>query len=112
MGLDYAHISVQKKQDGLYVSLKTCADADKGSAEKESAGVKLNGNTFWLRVKVQENAVSNFSFSQDGKNFVPLGEPFKARQGRWIGAKVGIFAIGRDAAAEMGYADYDWFRVE
>lgn len=35
-----------------------------------------------------------------------------ARQGRWIGAKVGIFAVGKGPASEMGYADYDWFRVE
>ena len=33
-------------------------------------------------------------------------------KGKWIGAKVGIFAIGKGAASEMGYADYDWFRVE
>jgi beta-xylosidase len=112
MGLDYANLSVQKKQDGLYISLATCADADKGSAEKETAGVKLNGNTVWLRVRVEENAVCSFSFSHDGKTFAPIGESFKARQGRWIGAKVGIFAVGRDVSAEVGYADYDWFRIE
>ncbi len=58
------------------------------------------------------SAVCNFSFSTNGKTYVPLGQPFNARQGRWIGAKVGIFAVGQGAASEMGYADYDWFRVE
>jgi hypothetical protein len=74
--------------------------------------VKLNGNTLWLRVRVQENAFCSFSFSQDEKTFAPIGELFKARQGRWIGAKVGIFAVGKDGSSEIGYADYDWFRVE
>ena len=86
---------MQKKQDGLYVSRTICQNADKGSAEKETAGAKLDGITYWLRVRVQKNAVCNFSFSTNGKTYVPLGQPFNARQGRWIGAKVGIFAVGQ-----------------
>src|SRR5438876_1543392 len=112
MGLDYAYLSVQKRPDGLNISQTICQNADKGSAEKETAAVKLEGGTFWLRVRVQENAACSFSFSTDGKTFVPLGQSFKARQGRWIGAKVGIFAVGKTPAAEMGYADYDWFRID
>ncbi|HEU0252100.1 MAG TPA: glycoside hydrolase, partial [Pyrinomonadaceae bacterium] len=109
---DYAYISVEKKQDGLYVSQTLCQDADKGSAERDTAGVKLSANTFWLRVKVEENAVCSFSYSTDGKTFAPVGQQFKARQGRWIGAKVGIFALGKGPVSERGYADYDWFRIE
>lgn len=112
MGLDYAYLSIEKKQDGLYISQTVCQNADQGSAERETAGVKLDGNTFWFRVRVEENAVCNFSFSVNGKTYVPVGQQFKARQGKWIGAKVGIFAAGKGAASEMGYADYDWFRVE
>ncbi len=112
MGLDYAYLSAQKKSDGLYISQTICQDADKGSTEKETAAVKLEGSTFWLRVRVEEKAVCSFSFSTDGKTFVPLGQSFKARQGRWIGAKVGIFAVGKTPASEMGHADYDWFRIE
>lgn len=112
MGLDYAHLSVEKKQDGLYLSQTLCQDADKGSAERQSAGIKLDSNTFWLRVRVTENAVCSFSYSIDGNTYIPVGQQFHARQGKWIGAKVGIFAAGKEAATEMGYADYDWFRVE
>ena len=74
--------------------------------------MRLTGNNFYLRVRVEEEALCNFSYSVDGKTFSPLGESFSARQGRWIGAKVGIFAIGSGDASEMGYADFDWFRVE
>ena len=112
MGLDYAYLSVEKKQDGLYISQTLCMNADKGSAERETAGVKLDGNTLWLRVRVEENAVCSFSFSVNGRTYVPVGQQFHARQGKWIGAKVGIFAVGKGAVSEMGYADYDWFRVE
>ncbi len=53
-----------------------------------------------------------WAVSVDGKTFAPLVASFVARQGRWIGAKVGIFAVGPGDASEMGYADFDWFRVE
>ena len=112
MGLDYAYISVEKKQDGLYISQTVCQNADKGSVERQTAAAKLDNNTFWLRVRVQESAVCSFSYSLNGRNYVSVGQEFHARQGKWIGAKVGIFAAGRGAASEMGYADYDWFRIE
>ena len=112
MGLDYAYISVEKKQDGLYISQIVCQNADKGSVERQTAAAKLDNNTFWLRVRVQENAVCSFSYSLNGRNYVSVGQEFHARQGKWIGAKVGIFAAGKGAASEMGYADYDWFRIE
>ena len=111
-GLDYAYLSVQKKQGGLYISQTVCHNADKGSPEKETAGLKLDNSTFWLRVRVEENAVCNFSFSVNGRTYTPAGQQFNARQGKWIGAKIGIFAIGKSTPLEMGYADYDWFRVE
>ena len=33
----------------------------------------------------------NFSYSLDGKKYESLGVPFQAREGQWIGAKVGMF---------------------
>lgn len=112
MGLDYAYASVVKKQDGLYVSQTVCQNADQGSAERETAERKLDSDVVWLRVRVTENAVCRFSFSVDGKTYAALGQPFQARQGKWIGAKVGIFSIGKGPVTEIGWADYDWFRVE
>jgi hypothetical protein len=40
------------------------------------------------------------------------GSPLTAKPGRWVGAKVGVFALGSGTAAEFGYASFDWFRVE
>jgi beta-xylosidase len=112
MGLDYAYLSVRKKPDGLYVSQTICKNADRQAEEKESIAVPVKHNTLYLRVKVSTSAVCKFSFSADGTNFTPVGEPFTARQGKWIGAKLGIFAVRIGRANESGYADFDWFRVE
>lgn len=60
-------------------------------------------------VRVSNGALSNFSFSGDGKTFAPIGETFTAREGRWIGAKIGLFCLGVDRNPG-GHADFDWFR--
>lgn len=112
MGLDYAYVSVKKRPDGLYVSQTICKDADHGSQEKESAGSRLASATFYLRVKVSKNAICNFEYSTDGVRFSSVGEPFTARAGTWIGAKVGLFAVRTGQIRESGYADFDWFRVQ
>jgi len=111
MGQDYAYLAVKKKSEGLSISQTICKDAESHAKGREGAGVALKGNTFYLRVKVSQNAVCDFSYSTDGTNFSPVGEPFKARQGKWVGAKVGLFATGTGKAREYGYADFDWFRV-
>ena len=72
----------------------------------------MKRSTFYLRVKVTKNAVCNFSYSSDGTLFSPLGQPFAARKGKWIGAKLGLFAVRTGKTRETGYADFDWFRVE
>ncbi|MCA1558304.1 MAG: glycoside hydrolase, partial [Acidobacteria bacterium] len=113
MGLDYAYVSVKKRAEGLFVSQTVVKDAEKGGSGKESApSLSLKSNTFYLRVKVSNGKSCRFSYSADGVAFTPLGKTFEARQGKWIGAKVGIFAVRRGKTRETGYADFDWFRVE
>lgn len=114
MGLDYAYVSVKKKPDGLYVSQTVVKDAEsraKGK-EQESARVLSKSNTFYLRVEVSKDALCRFTFSTDGATFAPVGQAFTARKGKWIGAKVGLFAVRTGRTRETGYADFDWFRIE
>jgi len=112
MGADYAYVSVRNTSGGLVVSQTACKDADKQGVERESPAVPFKGGTLYLRVRVSADAVCDFSYSADGKTFTPLGEPFKARPGRWIGAKLGLFATRAGTTREYGYADFDWFRFE
>jgi beta-xylosidase len=112
MGLDYAYVSVKKKPAGLFVSQTVVKDAEGGGKGQEGAQTPLKGNTFYLRVKVSKGAACQFSYSADGANFIPLGSPFAARKGKWIGAKVGLFAVRTGRTRETGYADIDWFRIE
>lgn len=111
MGQDYAYLALKRTAESLSVSQVICKDAETGNEEKESLSVGVKGNTFYLRVEVSTNAVCRFGYSADGRDFHAVGDPFNARQGRWIEAKIGIFAARTGMSREIGYADFDWFRV-
>ena len=111
-GLDYAYISVEKRLEGLFVSQTIVKDAEKGAAEIAGKSIMVENNVIYLRVKVTEDSRAQFAFSTDGKNFTGVGESFTARKGKWVGARVGIFAVRTGKTRETGYADFDWFRIE
>ncbi|KAA3437035.1 glycosyl hydrolase 43 family protein [Rufibacter hautae] len=111
MGMDYGYVSVVNKKDGMYLTYNTALKADKGTPEKEQILGKLTGNEVQFRVQVSKGAKCQFSYSEDGQTFKNVGTPFTAVPGKWIGAKVGLFALREDKTNDSGYADYDWFRV-
>ncbi len=111
MGESYAYLSLVSKADGIYLAYTTVERADKGNTEKQELIGKLNGNEAQLRVQVDKGARCQFSYSEDGSQFKNAGSVFTAVPGRWIGAKVGLFATREDKINDSGYADYDWFRI-
>ena len=123
MGWDYSYLSVRKAGDKFILQQVVCKDAEQQHPEqvKELAsfpveylkrpGVADNEwKTVYLRVKVAKGAVCTFAYSLDGKKYTAAGEPFTARQGKWIGAKVGLFCVTPNDG-NRGWADVDWFRV-
>lgn len=112
MGLDYSYLGITNKNGKLFIAQATAKDADKGTAETESVPIELKNKEFYLRVKVTKGAICNFSFSTDNKLFTEIGTAFKAREGKWIGAKVGFFFTRNGKFNDAGTADIDWFRFE
>jgi hypothetical protein len=112
MGLDYSLIGVTFRGGKLFVSQATVKDADKGNPETESPPVELPSRNIHLRVSVTKGAICTFSFSVDGKTFLNVGNAFKAREGRWIGAKIGFVFTRPGKTNDAGTADIDWFRFE
>ena len=112
MGEDYAYIAVERIEQRNFITMQTCKNARTGGLETNSNRVELNSETCLLKVEVDEQEMCQFSFSENGTGFQTLGDKFKARPGRWIGAKIGLFAIKTNKTNDSGYADYDWFRFE
>jgi beta-xylosidase len=112
MGTDYAYVAIRRKGEKLEIVQAAAKNANRGTPERTAATGAAGGPTVYLRVAVGDDAKCQFSFSNDGSRFESIGEPFVAKSGQWIGAKVGLFAVRNTQSRESGYADYDWFHVE
>jgi hypothetical protein len=110
MGRSYAYIALESRQDGIHIVYVSCGDAEKGGPEIKRDIAKLKGNTVYLRVTVNQGAICTFGYSDNGKDFIPMEDTFTAVEGKWIGAKVGLFALKDKKTNDSGYADFDWFR--
>lgn len=124
MGWDYSWIGVEKQGEKFLLKQAVCKDAEQGNLEQVStlavlepsrkfeAGLFPNyEREIYIRVHVGKGAYCRFSYSLDGKKFTEAGTLFKVRQGKWIGAKVGMFSV-TPHGKERGWVDVDWFRVE
>lgn len=124
MGWDYSWIGVEKQGEKFLLKQAVCKDAEQDNLEQVSTlavlepSRKFEAGLFpnyergiYIRVHVGKGAYCRFSYSLDGKKFTEAGTLFKARQGKWIGAKVGMFSV-TPHGKERGWVDVDWFRVE
>lgn len=112
MGLDYALLSFENTGNGFSLSQVECLKAEKGATEKTNASVQLKDATVYLRIKVNSDASCIFSYSTDGKKYIMLGNKFQAKEGKWIGAKIGTFCTRPVKGNDGGRVDIDWFRVD
>lgn len=126
MGWDYAALTVCGMGDCFMLRQRICKDAEQGTKETivdlaEFAPSRRDSiiwapvvsRDIYLRVQVGKNGVCTFSYSLDGRRYKQCGEQFTARQGKWIGAKIGMLCIEPHAepATNRGWLDVDWFRV-
>ena len=134
-GRSYARIGLrytgQQEFEVVYVA---CRDADKGKYEDKAvvlatvpatvigAGLRTaNVKDVWLKVDVTPGeipekglgpkAMCEFSWSLDGEKWTKCDKTFQAREGKWIGATVGIYAVSNEGCRDRGWIDVDWFRV-
>lgn len=119
MGMDYAALFIELRGGKLSLVQSACRNADKGAEEVRQAEVPLSDGELFLRCRIAfetdakgtPRMACRFSYSLDGKRFIDLGEPFTAREGRWIGAKIGYFATAGERRNDGGWLDADFFRV-
>lgn len=75
------------------------------AARKVEAGANpIYQTNLTFAIECRKEGLCSISYSTDGKNFTQCPKPFKARQGKWIGAKYGIFSISR-TGIERGWID-------
>lgn len=126
MGWDYASLYLERQGDRFLLCQALCTDAEQVTPEHimvltelqptERQTIKYSPTVsceLYLRVRVTKGGQCRFYYSNDGKRFKGCGQSFKARQGKWIGAKVGCMSVATAGSAELkGWLDIDWFRVK
>ena len=123
LGLDYSAIVVKRVGDEFELQQITCLKADKGKPEKVNVIAKLKPTEvdkidyqpaihedIYLSMMVNDG-ICNFAYSLDGKKYKKVGESFKMREGKWIGAKIGFVAAEPAGKANRGWLEADWFHV-
>ena len=125
-GQDYAYVAVRRRADGARELVHARAlKAPDGTREVEAPAIPLPSvGPVELRVAVREatpgrngevgatgGALCRFAYRVSGGAWTEVGAPFEAREGRWVGAKVGLFAVRPAESAAGGYADFADFSV-
>lgn len=112
MGTDYATLSISHDEKGYFIKQTQALNAIDGADEIVNEQIRLKTNSAYFKVEVSApDAMCQFSYSENGKNYNRIGKPFKAQPGKWIGAKVGLFSISTQEAKRGGYADVDHFKI-
>lgn len=124
MGLDYSALVVKRVGDKFQLQQVICQKADKGKPETIKVLAELEPTDkdkinyepaiyeeIYLRLIVKDGAKMSFAYSKNGKKFQTVGDEFKMREGKWIGAKFGFLAEEPAGKAPSGFMDIDWIRI-
>jgi beta-xylosidase len=124
MGHDYCRLTAEFNGKDFELKQITCHDAEQAGIEESvtvatvaptrsyAAGLTPNSElSIWLRVKVEDGGQCRFSYSLNGKKYTDCPASFQARQGKWIGAKVGMFSV-HPATTDCGWIDIDSFIID
>lgn len=98
-GSDYGWVGAEQNAKGPVLVMVLCQKAKQGCREQRWQA-PFTGQV--ARLGVQVNAAAQVQFLANGQ---PLGPPFTAQPGRWIGARIGLFAQG-DGQQEARFDDF------
>ena len=118
-GMDYSYIGIERKSDSYILSQVVCKDARNGKDEEIIEEINSGGKQVYFKATIYPKneddtipeVICSYSYSYDGENYKSLGESFIVKEGRWVGAKIGLFSISPKGSMKNGYVDIDWFRV-
>lgn len=101
MGNSHAALALRATGQGIHIVLRL----DGG---EQVVGETLR-NRIKLRVRVREGGLCDFSLISDEGAAKVLLAGFQATEGKWIGAKLGVYCLAASGQT-TGHADFDYFR--
>lgn len=115
LGDSYAWIGVERTPDGIALVHRTAAeDAPERQAAPVSPVPLREDDTnapVTVGVEVDQDGLCQFFAATPPERPHPIGPPFTATEGRWVGATLGLFATAPQPAGTAGAADVTAFHV-
>ena len=106
-GKDYAWLGIKTINNAPHLVYVQCRGARTGCNESVHDYGEVNHGSIEIRYILASDATAVFAYRfSENEAFTVAGEQFKARRGRWVGAKTGVFAVGESGAS----ARYDYVR--
>jgi beta-xylosidase len=116
--MQYAWLGMRKRGGVIELVQSTCSGGKDRCTEAATVIATGVAPDLFLRMSMEEGGMAHFAYSTDNRQFTPAGEPFKVSKGRWVGAQVGLFAVGEDSSNNLSSdkpaasrLDVDYFRV-
>lgn len=109
-GYNYSWIGLQRSESGWQIVLRTCLSANDGGQESTVQTILIEQSSAELRMRFTPDGHCQFAYRLNEGAFTDLGAPFAARESRWVGAKVGLFASSpQDSQRQSSHAVFEEF---
>lgn len=104
MGKEHAAAAVRKKdRAGALVWIVNGKETEIARIAAPSARLKLD---------MRDGGQCTFAYDAGDGKWHEIAEHFRAVEGVWIGAKVGLFSVSSSDSGCNGHADFDYFRFD
>jgi hypothetical protein len=111
LGLDYSSLIIEHSDTSFCLYQTIDHEGEDLRSERIEDRVSLSGSALYLKLAIADSAVCRFYYSVNGSNFHEIGKAFKAREGRWIGARIGMTCMcAKSPMQGNGFVDVDWIR--
>jgi beta-xylosidase len=109
-GQDYAWIGFEQQHAQRMLVVRSVERAQEDKGENTVFSEPSSAAQVTVRVTVTRGAQYRFSLVDNGR-VRDVGPAFQAKPGRWVGAKVGLFAAAPAGAVNTGWASFARFTV-
>ena len=113
-GERYAALALEQRDGIRKIILLAAWMSDTGVLHQQQRDIAdwPSNKPLWLRVNVAAGGICHFSYGGNNIDWQHVSPCFAAGKGKWVGAKLGIFAASRQAAAQPGNGVYSHFTVD
>lgn len=105
--MQYAWLGLRRQSGKTELVWTVCGPFGPRCQEQSQVVLSPAPDALTLRMFMNEGAYVSFSYSLDGQRFFRVGSPFPVTRGGWVGAQVGLFALGETSGSWLDVRDFE-----